>query len=55
MSEYERAYRDGYRAGSAARDREDGGRAGWVVIGVSIFSCTAFAIVASIIQLLQLG
>ena len=55
MSEYEKAYRDGYRAGSCARDREDGGRAGWVCIAVSVCSCTAFAIIASVIQLLHLG
>jgi len=55
MSEYEKAYRDGYRAGCSARDRADGGRVGWVVIAVSFCSCTAFAIVASILQLLQLA
>ena len=55
MSEYEKAYRDGYRAGSSARDREDGGRAGWVFIAVSMCSCTAFAIIASIIQVFHLG
>ena len=54
MSEYERAYRDGYRAGSAVSERNDGGKAGWVFIAVSLCSCTVFAIVGSIIQLFHL-
>ena len=55
MSEYEKAYREGYRAGTAARDRDDDGRAGWVFITVSMCSCTAFAIIASIIQVFHLA